>query len=60
MCQNCTLKYGLVLLTLQHHSIQSSNTFVNFVHVLAPKLMVQLAKLDQYIGAIDMAAPVYW
>ncbi len=33
---------------------------VNFVHMLAPKLMVQLAKLDQYIGAIDMAAPIYW
>jgi hypothetical protein len=46
--------YGplLVLLTLQHHSVQSTNTFANYVQMFAPILMVQLAKLHQYIDAL--------
>jgi hypothetical protein len=50
----------LVLLTQQHYYIKSTNTFGNFDHMLAPILMVQLAKLHQYMGATDTVAPMYW
>jgi hypothetical protein len=46
-----------VLLTLQHHYIQSANNYVNFDQLFAPILMVLPCQLHQYIGATDM---VYW
>jgi hypothetical protein len=55
--------YGpfLLLLTLLHHSIQSTNTFfADFDHMFAPILTALLAKLHQYISARDMVAPLYW
>ncbi len=64
--KNCKLIYSiwaitvLVLLTQQHYNIKSTNTFGNFDHMLAPILMVQLAKSHQYMGVIDMVAPMYW
>ncbi len=50
----------LVLLTLLlDHSTQSTNTFANFDHLIAPIIMVQLAKLQhQYIGGALLVAPI--
>jgi hypothetical protein len=34
--------------------------YLNLPFLFAPILMVQLAKLHQYIGARDMVSPIYW
>ncbi len=56
-----TYLYGLLLLllTLQHHYIKSTNNYVNFDHMFAPILMVLPCQLHQYIGATDMVVPLY-
>ncbi len=48
----------LVLLTLQHHYIQSANNYVNFDHMFAPILMVLPCQQHQYIGQTRPAAPI--
>jgi hypothetical protein len=57
-----------VLLTPQHHHIQSTNNYLNFDQLLAPiywcynvsttNILAQLTWQHQYIGGTELAAPM--